>query len=111
MNQDRVVDFTKTKKQYLTVILPDEKKTKLSLLTPTKKMLSLLIEFVPNDDTAPDSEELGTLYGLAAQIMSRNKTGHIISAEYLEDLLDFEDLVVFFTSYTEFIESVASSKN
>ena len=109
----QILDFNKVKKQYLTIVLPDEKQTKLTLLTPTKKLLTLLSTMLPDDsgDDVPTEEELAALYELSAQLLSRNKTGHKVTADELAELLDFEDLIAFFNAYTAFIESIANTKN
>lgn len=107
----QILDFNKVKKQYLTIVLPDEKQTKLTLLTPTKKLLTLLSTMLPDTDDVPTEEDLAALYELSAQLLSRNKTGRKVTADELAELLDFEDLLAFFTAYTGFIESIANSKN
>ncbi len=107
----QTLDFNKAKKQYLTIVLPDEKQTRLLLITPTKGLLTALADMLPESADVPAEEDLGALYDLCAQIMSRNKAGRKVTAKELEELLDFEDLIIFFNAYTEFIESVSNSKN
>lgn len=108
----QVLDFNKVKKNYLTIILNNEEQTKLLVMTPTKKLLTELSEMLPKDtDEMPSDEDLVALYSLTARIMSRNKTGKHVTAAELMDCLDFEDLVVFFTAYSEFISNTANSKN
>lgn len=108
----QVLDFNKVKKSYLTIILPDEEQTKLSLMTPTKKLLNELSEMLPEETgEMPSEEDLESLFELTARLMSRNKTGKQITAEQLSDCLDFEDLVAFFNAYTEFVSNIANSKN
>lgn len=110
MNQ--VLDFNKVKKNYLTIVLPDEGQTKLFLMSPTKRLLTELTEMLPEDTgEMPSEEDLEALYGLTARIMSRNKTGKEVTAAELMDCLDFEDLIAFFEAYSTFISNTANQKN
>lgn len=106
------LNFNNLKKQYLTVTLPDEKKTVLMIGTPTKKLMSELVTLQGTlDDMQEDGEKLGVLYETCSKIMSRNKTNTPVKKEYLEELLDFEDVMVFFTSYMKFVEEINQRKN
>lgn len=107
------LDFTKRKKEYLTVKLNDEKKTVLMIGTPTKAILS---EFVAlnekiDEDGGADSEAINDLYHVCAKVMSFNKGGIRITSDYLADFFDIEDIMIFFNAYTEFISSVTTQKN
>ena len=104
------IDFTKLKKQYLTVTLPDE--TKLLVTTPTKDILDdfLSLQNTVNGEDVGE-EAIDALYEICAKIMSRNKAGKKISVEFVQENLDFEDLIVFIKGYSEFISEVANSKN
>lgn len=106
------LDFTKLKKQCLTVTLADEDNTKILVTTPTKKVLD---EFLTMKDSLVGEdvgeEAIGELYAMCSKLMSQNKAGRKITTEFLEGLFDFEDLVIFITAYSEFIAEVASSKN
>lgn len=107
-----VVDYTKLKKEYLTVKLNDEMKTVLMICTPNKRTLdefNRLNEIV--EDEGADTETVGELYRVCAHIMSDNKGGIKIKPEYLEELFDIEDITVFFRAYGEFIQGITSSKN
>lgn len=106
------LNFSNIKKNFFTITLPDEKKTTLCIATPTKAILDNLNEFVDSQDGSKmDQEILTDLYELCARIMSRNKAGLRIDREYLEDLLDVEDILVFISSYATFIQEVGLSKN
>ena len=109
------VDFNKIPKKYLTVKLADEEKTTLLIRTPPKKVISRLLETysaiqtVTDDDI--DDEMLDNLYDICSQVMSCNKGGIYVSKEKLENLLDFEDMIVFFKAYVSFIEEISNEKN
>lgn len=109
------LDFTKRKKQYLTVTLADEKNTVIMVGTPTKAVMDDLLILQASAETISESgndfEALDELYAACARVMSRNKTGHKITKEYLEEIFDFEDVMVFFHAYIEFVSKISSAKN
>lgn len=108
----QTLDFNKVKKSYLTITLNDEKQTKLLVMTPTKRLLTELSEMLPDTSgDMPSEEDLNSLYELTARLMSRNKAGKQVNAADLAEILDFEDLITFFTAYTDFIQSAANVKN
>ena len=107
-----VLDFNKTKKKYFNVVLNDDEQTKLAIMTPTKRLLTELMEMLPETTgEIPTEEELTSLYELTARLMSRNKTGRPVTADELAEILDFEDLVTFFEAYTDFLTQAANEKN
>ena len=108
----KALNFNNLKKRYLTVTLPDEKETTLLVTTPTKAVLDQLIamkDSLGDDDMNEDALE--DLYDICAKILSRNKAGHIIRKEELENMFDFEDIIILVREYTNFINEVTSSKN
>lgn len=106
------LDFNLLKKRYLTVKLADEEQTVLMISTPTKSVLDSFIALrdTISDETVGD-EAIEELYDICAKIMSRNKTGKVITREKLEDVFDFEDVIIFIRAYTDFINEVSNSKN
>ena len=106
------LDFNLLKKRYLTVKLADEEQTVLMIGTPTKSVLDSFIALrdTISDETVGD-EAIEELYDICAKIMSRNKAGKVITREKLEDVFDFEDVIIFIRAYTDFINEVSNSKN
>lgn len=109
----KTLDFTTRKKEYLTIKLNDAKKTVLMIGTPTKKILDdfIAINDLMSDDNGADNEAIDEIYNVCAKIMSFNKGGIEISAEYLSGFFDLEDVMYFFNAYSEFMTSITSSKN
>lgn len=106
------LDFNKVKKNYLTITLNDEEKTKLLVMTPTKRLLAELTDHLPDTSGGmPSEEDLKALYDFSAQLMSRNKAGRKVTGEELEAVLDFEDLIIFFNAYMDFVLSTVNGKN
>ena len=109
------LNFNNVKKQYLTVTLADEKKTTLMIGTPTKAIMDDLVLLQSsleaiNEDEA-NVEATDDLYNACAKVMSRNKGGIKITKEYLEELFDFEDIVILFNAYMDFVSEVTGGKN
>lgn len=114
-----VLDFNKARKQYFTVTLPDEDKTTILISTPGKtvmeELLALGLQFkdIDEDSDLDDGIDqiMGDLYNIVAKVMSFNKTGVKITKEKIEDCLGFDDIVLFFNSYLDFIKDIKNSKN
>lgn len=110
-----VLNFNTIKKRYLTVTLPDEANTVLMIGAPTKKIMDNLIVLQASvdaiDEDNVNSDAMDDLYSACANIMSRNKCGIKITADFLSDLFDFEDIKIFFKSYMEFVTGLVNEKN
>ena len=109
------LNFNNVKKQYLTVTLADEKKTTLMIGTPTKAIMDDLLVLQSSlekiNEEEANAEATDDLYYACAKVMSRNKGGIKISKDFLEDLFDFEDVLIFFNAYMDFISEVTDVKN
>lgn len=109
------LNFNNLQKRYLTVTLADENNTTLMIGTPTKAIMNDLlvlqssVETIREDDT--NLEALDDLYGACARVMSRNKAGKKITKEYLEEIFDFEDVMIFFNAYINFVTAITNVKN
>ena len=95
--------------------MADEKKTTLMIGTPTKAIMDDLLllqsslETINEDET--NAEATDDLYLACAKVMSRNKGGIKVTKEFLENLFDFEDIMIFFEAYMDFIGEVTDVKN
>lgn len=109
----KVLDFTKRKKEYLTVKLDDPKKTVLMIGTPTKKILEdfMYLNAKIEEDGGASGELVDDLYNICAKIMSFNKGGIKITPDYLSDFFDIEDIMVFFNAYMDYMDNLTNSKN
>lgn len=111
----KALNFNTVKKQYLPVTFADENNTTIFVGTPTKAIMDDLsvmkasLEEIEEDGASyADTDDL---FAACAKIMSRNKTGAKITKEFLETVFDFEDVIIFFAAYMDFIDEVISSKN
>lgn len=109
----KVLDFTKRKKEYLTVKLDDPKKTVLMIGTPTKKILEdfMYLNAKIEEDGGASGELVEELYEICAKVMSFNKGGIEITSDYLSEFFDIEDIMIFFNGYMEYMNTLTNSKN
>lgn len=92
----------------MTIILPDEPQTKLSVCIPSKGMLDNMISL---KDAEENKESINMLYEVCAELISNNREKISYTAEEIKEMLEFEDLLVFIQYFTDFINEVQSSKN
>lgn len=110
----KTLNFNNIKKEYLTVTLPDEKRTVLMVGTPNKGLLKELTAIKGALDEYNDEmseEAIDNLFYICARLLSRNKGGVEVTKEYIEDLFDIEDILIFVHAYLDFIAELANSKN
>lgn len=112
------LNFTRAKKTFLTVTMPDDKK--ILVRNPTKKIMDNLSDLgedfktieAEGEDTVDGREAVGRIYETSALILSNNLAREKITVDYLEDVLDIEDLIILFDSYTDFINGLqVNAKN
>lgn len=112
------LNFAKAKKTFLTVTMPDDKK--ILVRNPTKRIMRSLGELGEDfkelenqtEEEIENTEAVDRIYETCALILSNNIARETITVDYLEDLLDVEDLIILFESYTTFISDLqASVKN
>ena len=114
----KTLDFTKAKKRFLTVKLDDAEETVLCVNMPNKATYEQLFECGKELDkmngTASPEEVQGAItamYEAVAVAMSNNKQGKRFTASDLETMFDIDDLMLFFTTYMDFVGEIASEKN
>jgi len=110
----KTLNFNTMKKQYLTITLPDEKKTTIMVSTPTKSTMTELIELGDRLSELQDEDNLeviDSLYDFCARLLSANKARVEINKENLEGIFDIKDIIVLFKTYTQFVNEVYKSKN
>lgn len=109
------LDFNSLKKSSLEIILNDKRNTKLNIYTPSKKLLTEIVNvsrtLTDIENGKSDIEDINTLYEICAKAMSRNKQNIHITGEKLESIFDMEDLVIFLQAYIEFVSEIQDSKN
>lgn len=107
------LDFRKARKHYLKITLNDEQETKLSLLQPTKQLFERMVAMSEEmgNLSGSDMEALDEVYGVCAELMSRNKEGIVVGKNNLESILDFEDIVLFLNTYSSFVAGIVHGKN
>lgn len=111
----KALNFNNIKKNFWTVTLNDEKKTTLFIGMPTKGVMDNLLIIKEHLDSVTedevDTETMDILYEAVAKVMSRNKANIQITGEFIGEIWDFEDIMIFFHSYMGFIEETVNQKN
>ena len=109
------LNFNTVTKHYWNVTLSDEKKTTLLISMPTKGIvddLSALQDSIDEYDSDKSNMEANdNMYMACARMMSRNKAGIVITKDYLAEIFDYEDIILFTKGYTAFVDEVVNSKN
>lgn len=109
----RELNFRSSRKNYLPVIFEDN--NKILVKTPTKGLvekLTTLSEMLGSlEEDMANIEAIDAVYELAAEVMSNNAGKKEITSEYLEEMLDLQDILTFFDEYSILINSLNEVKN
>lgn len=109
----RELNFRSSRKNYLPVIFEDN--NKILVKTPTKglveKLTTLSEMFGSLEEDMANIEAIDAVYELAAEVMSNNAGKKEITSEYLEEMLDLQDILTFFDEYSILINSLNEVKN
>ena len=99
-----MLDYTKAKKNYLTIKLMDG--TTLFVGMPKKNVFSALVSLRELMITAQadNLEAIDEIYSLAALILSNNKAKKEITAEYIGEMFDTDDIKQLYNAYIEFTQ-------
>ena len=112
---DKSLNFNTAPKRFLNVTLADDKNTTLMVEMPTKSIMRQLFAVQGQMEGAGAGKIsmglLDDIYAVCAAALSRNKAGVVISQDYLEELFDFDDILLFFGAYSEFVGEAASAHN
>lgn len=105
-----VLDYSKVQKRVLPVTLRDG--TALSLEMPKKRVFTKLLQASKTLSSLSDSEEtINEIFGVAAEILSSNTQRKEISAEYVAENLDFDDVSVLLNAYMSFVGLLKNDPN
>lgn len=111
-----VIDFNAHSKPYLNVRLRGEDAPQIRVNPPSVDLADALLgaaDALSKIVVSDSADQREALYIYAAQLMSRNRELIPITAEDLRGKYDIsiEDLVYFFSTYTDFLDSIRSQKN
>jgi hypothetical protein len=110
----KALNFNTIKKRFLPVTFADEKSTTIFIGLPTKAILTELMELNVDVNTMNEGgnfDAFDGLYEICVKVMNRNKGGVKITKEFLEEVLDFEEILIFLKEYMSFVGEIASQKN
>jgi hypothetical protein len=112
----RLLDFNTIEVQTLDIVLRDEARTKVHLRYPTEGLVQELIRISPEMHKVletGDGESLNLTYDLVARLINCNRDGIKVTGEELRTKynMDFEMVIVFCSSYLEFLNETTNAKN
>ena len=99
------------KRSFYTTTLKDGKVVIVNM--PKKSTLEKMQEISDLDEEEVDGKEVyKTMLSLMAEILSNNKNGERITAEYLEsEEYDIEEIVAYINDYGDFVNSIKNNPN
>lgn len=106
-----MLDFTQSAKRFLAVNLIDSQLIRVRM--PTKRVFDALLGLKDHltSLTGENGGQLDQIYDLIAIVLSNNLEHKPVTSEYLAELLDIEDIQIFFHSFMAFINGVVSDPN
>lgn len=104
-------NFGKMKRSFYTTTLKDGKVVIVNM--PKKSTFEKMQEISELDEEEVDGKEVyKTMLSLMAEILSNNKNGERITAEYLEsEEYDIEEIVAYINDYGDFVNSIKNNPN
>lgn len=112
----KTLDFNVLNPPTLPLIMRDERRTEIIVSAPTEMLVEELQALAPELSkvlNANDTESIKAVYGLAAKLISCNRSGLQVTAEDLRDKykLNLEALIVFYNVYLDFLNEIHNAKN
>lgn len=112
----KALDLNKAKRQSFPVTMMDKKQTVFNLVMPNAEAIKKLqtiykeLQSVISDN---DTDALDACYEVAAELFSCNRMQRKVTVDELKSVyaMEFEDLVIFFNAYMEFINELTKAKN
>lgn len=113
---NKTLDFNSIKKPTLTLTMPDEERTVIRVLTPTVELVEKLTaneKDLTKTLKTPDRDGVMAAFELAAEYISINKDGITVTAEDLRGKYNWgiDELIIFFSAYKDFVETIETAKN
>ena len=104
-------NFGKMNRSFYTTTLKDGKVVIVNM--PKKSTFEKMQEISDLDEEEVDGKEVyKTMLSLMAEILSNNKNGERITAEYLEsEEYDIEEIVAYINDYGDFVNSIKNNPN
>lgn len=112
----KMLDLNALDQPILEIKLRDDKRTIVRVTTPTVKLYDKFIAAkaeVAEIAKTRNPEKIRKLFELTAEIVSCNADYLTVTAEELRDIyrLKFEDVVVIFAAYLDFLRDINCAKN
>lgn len=107
---NRSFDFGKIQRSFYTTKLKDG--TTLVVNMPKKRTFEKMTELQEMDENEVTNEiAFQSIAGLMAEILSNNKNGQQITADYVADQYDIEEMLGYIKDYMIFVDSLKANPN
>ena len=106
------LNFNEIKRPTLEIVLNDEERTELTLVTPQKYEVDKFMNTFQNLVNKNNSDiTMDDVYQCCAMLLSSNKEKIEITKEKVESIFLIDDVIALFQSYNAFILGLYNSKN
>lgn len=110
------LDFREIRRPCLRLTMRDDDNTEFRILPASLGMVKDLLDAADDLHSAlrgTDQAQIMAAYQSAAQLISHNRDGVIVTGRELRTKydMDLEDLTVFFSAYLDFIQALNAEKN
>ena len=107
-----ILNFNEIKRPSLDIVLNDEDKTKLSLITPAKyKVDEFMLVFQNLVNKENKDITMDDLYEVASTILSSNNENIKVSKEKVQSIFMLDDIIILMKHYNRFIVGLYNTKN
>lgn len=110
------LDFNSAIRPTLELTMMDEARTHISVKIPSEKQIRRLASTMAQLRDIVTAQDLGgitTVYDMAAELISGNRQLLTVTGEDLAEKyhMELEDIVLFFSAYSDFIADIKNAKN
>lgn len=112
----KTLDFNTLKRPTLTLVMQDEKKTRIVLTCPTVDLMEELRDSLPELEpvlSSSDRDGIEAIYDLTARLVNCNRSFIQVTGVELREKygMGLDDLIVFYQTYVGFIAEINDAKN
>lgn len=105
-------DFNKVKRTFFNVTLKDGRKLQVKM--PMKKTFEKVAEmqnFTEDAEGVSIDDVMDTIGGLCAECISHNLNGEKVTAQYMTENYDIEEMQAFINEYYNFVGGITQNPN
>lgn len=105
-----MLNFNNVKKRFMNITMRDDKVFLVCM--PKKKIFEKFLALQKElKDKEPEGSLIDDMYSLTVDILANNKLGREVTAEYVAQTFDVEDIQILFNAYMEFVGQANNDPN